>query len=167
MIKSIRTPWPLTELPALQADTLARRILARHGLDPDGGVVELVLAHVGHVPDLRSDPELCAFAPGFDWDSLPGFVDVWRVQDAALLLHAGFAAFRTPLQVPVALQARSIMAGDRVAPSFCSPTIAAIMSRGLASYADLDSVLSTEDVYNLAELLTAEAINDHYNRSDS
>lgn len=152
------------ELPALQADTLARRVLKRHGFDPDGGVLSLTFDALD-VPEVRADPDLLHFMPAFDFAALPSFQAVWELQTSVLLMYSAFILERPPLEWPVRMQADAILRPDALRVSFCSPPLALVLSRRLATYAELSRDLSTEAVYNLAELLSVEAINDYVNRN--
>lgn len=154
-------PYILTELPALVADRAARRALAAIGAPLDGGVVSLAFEHVQTVLKLGETATalLQTFVqldrPLRDWRN------ILTVQQAALALHAGFVLERTPIEAPVAMRAASIKQGDgELVASFCSPGIAAVIQSGRASYRELETVLSTEDAYNLVELLNIEAVRD-------
>ena len=50
--------------------------------------------------------------------------------------------------------------GSDLAVNFCSPPLATVLHSGRASYRELETALSTEDVYNLVELLNVEAVRD-------
>lgn len=154
----------IRELPALEADRAARSILTGAGLEPDGGVVSLALQHLETVRRHYGEgaPALlevfvryeCA-APRLHWR------EVERVQNAALALHTGFVIGRETLEIPVKMQAAMLTHGGaehRV--SFCSPFIAAVINSQLASYVELETVLSTEDAFNLSELVTVNALRD-------
>lgn len=168
MLKTLQLDLPgrdrdrvLTELPALVADRAARRALAAIGAPLDGGIVSLAFEHVQTVLKLGETATtlLQSFVqldkPLRDWRN------VLTVQQAALALHAGFVLERTPIEAPVAMHAASIKQGDGgLVASFCSPGIAAVIQSGRASYRELETVLSTEDAYNLVELLNIEAIRD-------
>lgn len=154
----------LKELPALTADRLARAALKSLGVDPDGGVVSLALKHLQDIRRLgpagleilqqfvRTDP------PGFeprDWHNIE------KIQQAALLLHVGFIVERESLDIPVAMQAERILDDlPDVRVKFCSPHIAAVLESGKATYCELETVLSTEDVYNIIEVLNVRAVHD-------
>lgn len=152
-------PLILTEAPALVADRAARAALAAVGAPLDGGVVSLALEHMPAVLKLAG-PGLDLLAP-FVQASRP--VRHWSnlliVQQAAMALHVGFLVGRPTLAIPVTYQAESIKRGSQdLAVNFCSPPIAAVLHSGRASYRELETVLSTEDVYNLVELLNVEAV---------
>lgn len=158
----------LTELPALPADRIARRLIASWDGEPSGGVAALALRHQKELAALGADalealaPFVRATTPGglsFDMNSLADWKNVARIQQAALALHVDFLIGRPALDVPVAMRADAILSGepDAVA-TFCSPFIAAVLQSDKASYVELETVLSTEDAYNLAELLNIDAI---------
>lgn len=151
----------LTELPAFTADRAARAALAAIGEDINGGVVAVALQHLGALRQLGTagiallQPFLgdAQATPIRDWRN------VRRLQDAALLLHVGFLVGREALEIPVRIQAAMITQDmPDYAPSFCSAQIAAVLRSGKASYRELETVLSTEDVYNLVELLNIDAL---------
>lgn len=152
-------PITLTELPALVADRYARKALAAIGAPLDGGVVALAMEHLPEVLKLAGPgldliaPFVVASRPVHSWSNL------LAVQQAALALHAGFLVGRQQLQVPVTMQAENITRGGAdLCVHFCSPPLASVLHSGRASYRELETVLSTEDVYNLVELLNVEAI---------
>lgn len=152
-------PLTLTELPALVADRAARRALAAVGAPPDGGVVALALEHMPAVLKLAGPgldllaPFVQASRPVRHWSSL------LIVQQAALALHVDFLVGRPTLSIPITYQAESIKRGAQdLAVNFCSPPLAAVLHSGRASYHELETSLSTEDVYNLVELLNVEAV---------
>lgn len=152
-------PITLTELPALVADRHARKALAAVGAPQDGGVVSLAMEHLPAVLKLAG-PGLDLLAP-FVVASRPvrSWANLLVVQQAALALHTGFLVGRPQLTVPVTMQAETIKSGAAdVAVHFCSPPLASVLHSGRASYRELETVLSTEDVYNLVELLNVEAI---------
>ena len=159
----------LTELPALVADRCARAALLAIGQPVEGGVVALAMKHTDAVRALgeRGSLLLLPFVDGVlvsgerldvvhhlkDWRSIS------RLQQAALLLHVGFLLGRETVEIPVAMQIAAIKAGSagtRVA--FCAPHIAAVLHSDQATYRELETVLSTEDVFNLVELVNVEAI---------
>ena len=152
-------PVVLTELPALVADRHARAVLAAAGMPTTGGIVALALEHLpriladaAHAVELL-EPFVRASRPVRRWSQ------VLTVQQAALALHVGFLVGRPQLQVPVRMQAENIKrAGADVSVSFCSAPIATVLHSGRASYTELETVLSTEDVFNIVELLNVEAI---------
>jgi hypothetical protein len=158
----------LTELPALQADRHARRLIASWDGDPAGGVAGLALRHQADLAAMGADA-LEALAPfvratlpdgtPFDLNDLADWKNVARIQQAALALHVDFLLGRKPVDVPVSMRAEGILAGEGDAQAtFCSPFIAAVLQSDKASYVELETVLSTEDAYNLAELLNIDAI---------
>lgn len=152
-------PLTLTELPALVADRAARAALAAVGAPLDGGVISLAMEHMPAVLKLAG-PGLDLLAP-FVQASRP--VRHWSnllvVQQAALALHAGFLVGRPTVEIPVTMRAETIKSGIAdLAVNFCSPPIAAVLHSGRASYRELETALSTEDVYNLVELLNVEAV---------
>lgn len=152
-------PITLTELPALVADRHARAALAAIGAPLDGGVVALAMEHMPAVLKLAGPgldllgPFVQASRPVRNWSNL------LIVQHAAMALHAGFLVGRPRLEIPVAVQANTITSkAAGLAVHFCSPPIAAVLHSGRASYRELETVLSTEDVFNLVELLNVEAV---------
>jgi hypothetical protein len=159
----------LTELPALVADRCARAALAAIGEAPEGGVVALAMKHTEAVRALgeRGSLLLQPFVDGTlvsgerldvvhhlkDWRSIS------RLQQAALLLHVGFLIGRETVGIPIAMQIASIKSGSAdTRAAFCSPHIAAVLHSKQATYRELETVLSTEDVFNLVELVNVEAI---------
>lgn len=154
-------PLQLTELPALVADRYARAALAAAGAPTEGGVISLTFTHLAAVRALGA-PSIALLAPFVQTDRpVLDWPNVLSVQQAALLLHAGFMVDRPEIEYPVAMKAESIKRGaGGEAVSFCSPTIAAVLHSGRASYRELETVLSTEDAFNLVELLNIEAIRD-------
>ncbi|WHB31169.1 hypothetical protein [Xanthomonas phage NEB7] len=154
-------PITLIERPALVADRLARTALAEAGAPLAGGVIGLVFEHMGAVRQLgeRSNALLQPFV---DADRQPlGWENVFVLQQAALLLHAGFVIDRPRLEAPVAMHVAGIQRGDSdVAVHFCSSHIATVLHSGHATYRELETVLSTEDVFNLVELVNVAAIRD-------
>lgn len=151
----------LTELPALAAERAARAALAAIDEDLDGGVVALALRHLDTVRRLgaRGVALLQPFLGDAQRVELKDWRSIRTLQDAALLLHVSFLAGRKPLDVPVRIQAAMIESGAAdYKPSFCSPHTAAVLLSGKASYRELETVLSTEDVYNLVELLNVDAL---------
>ena len=162
----------LTELPALLADRAARVVLARLGEDLDGGVAALAFKHSSAALKLGVDT-LLPFVEGAVIDDahrshsldirrdIKDWRNIERLQHAALLLHVDFLLGRETLEIPVTLQAQNILAGAGAArATFCSPQIAAVLSDRMATYRELETVLSTEDCYNLCELLNVNAIRD-------
>lgn len=157
----------LTELPALTADRYARAALAAIDADLDGGVAALAFKHYADVRALgpASNDLLMPFVRGtvdgrpFDIDhDLKGWRNVDRLQQAALMLHVAFLTEREPLEIPVAMQGAALMAGSgALRVTFCSPGIAAVINSRHADYVQLETVLSTEDVYNLTECINVEA----------
>lgn len=159
------TPVVLTELPALIADRHARAALAAVGAPLDGGIVALALKHEQAIlqhPKQAMDllqpfvqMQSAQSAPLRDWRN------VLALQRAALALHVSFLVGRPQLEIPTGLQAESLKAGGHdVAVNFCSPHIATVLHSGRATYRELETVLSTEDVFNLVELANVEAIRD-------
>lgn len=157
----------ITERPALVADRCARDVLHRLGEDRSGGIVGLVLKHM---PRLRAlGPEAHdMLAPLVDLreageprslEDLRDWRNVDRVMQAALALHVDFLVGRDMLEVPVALQAEAIAAGAADAmPCFCAPHIAAVLQSHQATYHELETVLGTQDVFNLVELINAQTV---------
>jgi hypothetical protein len=154
-------PLTITEYPALVADRLARTALAAIDAPTDGGVVALVYQHMPAILTLGEqatdllEPFVQADRALRDWRN------VLVVQQAALALHAGFLVGRPRIEIPVAMQAESITRGSPdAAVHFCSPTLAAVLHSGRATYRELETVLSTEDAYNLVELVNVERIHE-------
>lgn len=162
----------LDELPALIADRAARKILSQIDEDVDGSVAALAFKFAKIIPTKLGADALLPFVQGIvlgpdigrnldikrhihDWRN------VERLQNAALLLHVDFLIGREALEIPVTFQAQSIMAGGAaVRATFCSPQIAAVLGDRMATYRELETVLSTEDVHNLCEILNVSAIRD-------
>lgn len=170
----------LHELPALTADRHARAILAQLGEDLDGGVAALAFKHVKRAAAL--DPlTLMPFVEGAVRDDahrshsldvtrdIRDWRNIERLQNAALLLHVDFLVGRETFEVPVRMQAEGILSGiSEYRVSFCSPQIAAVIDSGKASYRELETVLSSEDVFNLCEILNVSAVRDwHATRNEN
>lgn len=155
-------PLTLTELPALVADRYARTALSAIGERPDGGVVALALQHLPAVMAL-GEQALSLLQP-FVQASRPvrGWQNVLAVQQAALALHVSFLVGRPVLDLPVDFTAACIKqhGGDDLLVHFCSPHISTVLHSGRATYRELETVLSTEDTFNLVELLNVEAVRD-------
>lgn len=150
-------PITLTELPALIADRYARTALAAVGAPLDGGIVSLAMQYMPQVmrhadPTALLQPFVQASRTPYSWQN------VLALQQAALSLHVGFLVGRPRLEIPVRLQAESIRHGADVGVHFCSPHIATVLHSGRATYRELETVLSIEDVFNLVELLNVESI---------
>lgn len=152
-------PITITELPALVADRHARAALAAADLPTDGGVVSLAFTHMpailalGEVAADLLQPFVQADRAVRDWRNVLG------LQQAALMLHAGFLVGRPRIEIPVNMQVDSVLRGSsELAVHFCSPAIATVLHSGRATYRELETVLSTEDAFNLAELVNVEAI---------
>lgn len=155
------TAIALTELSAMDADRAARAALAAIGEAPDGGVVDLALLHVDAVRKLgrRGIDLLQPFLGDAQHTPLTDWRNVRRLQNAALLLHVGFLTGRQALGIPVRVQALMITrATEGLKSSFCSAQIATVILSGKASYRELETVLSTEDVFNIVELLNLDAL---------
>lgn len=155
----------LREKPALIADRYARDILNACDLPDDGGVVALAFKYLTdvrkalgedalHVLDVFVDATYADNARPRDYRTPR------RLQDASLMLCAGFIATREAVTMPITMQAETIKAGTDARVTFCSPFIAAVLDSGKASYVELETVLGTEDAYNLAEILNVGAIRD-------
>ena len=162
-------PVELTELPALVADRCARATLAAIGEPLEGGVVALAMKHTDAIRQLgeRGMLLLLPFVDGrlphgerLDVaQHLRDWRNVARLQQAALLLHVGFLLGRETVELPVAMQIAAIKTGAvETRAAFCSPHIAAVLHSQRATYRELETVLSTEDVFNLVELVNVEAI---------
>jgi hypothetical protein len=160
----------LRELPALTADRHARAILTMCELPEDGGVVALTFRYLQevrkHLGQNALQMLMCFVDASIDGRPLDlscdirDYRNVTRIQDAALTLHALFITSRHPVDMPVSMQVESMRAADAARVSFCSPFIAAVLESKRASYVELETVLSTEDAFNLAELLNVNAIRD-------
>lgn len=151
----------LTELPALVADRHARAVLRAVDEDLAGGVVALALHHMKAVRDLgeASLGLLQPFVQGVDLSTLKDWRSVERLQQAALYLHVGFLIGREALEIPVTLTAQMLTSPVAdIQVTWCSSHIAAVLHSGKATYRELETVLSTEDVYNLVELINVDAI---------
>jgi len=155
----VADPVILTELPALVADRHARTALMAIGAPTEGGVISLAMQHLPDV--LRLGQDAVALLEPFVQASRPlrEWTNILTVQQAALALHAGFIVGRPRLEIPVAMQADAIRQsqGD-LSVHFCSPHIATVLHSGRATYRELETVLSTEDVFNLVELVNVEAV---------
>lgn len=159
----------ITELPALVADRYARTALAAADLPTDGGVVSLALTHMPAILAL-GESAIPLLEPFVQADrSVRGWRDVLALQQAALMLHVGFLINRPRVDIPVTMLAEAALRGPSdVAVHFCSPAIATVLHSGRATYRELETVLSTEDAYNLAELVNVEAIREwHAHQSKS
>jgi hypothetical protein len=155
----------ITELPALVADRLARGVLREIGADPNGGIVSLAMRHLQDVRKLgpRGLELLTPFVNvGAPLATLVrDFRNIERVQQAALLLHVGFLVGRQATEVPVTMRAEQLLAAvPDVSVTFCSPFIAAVIESDKASYTELETVLSTEDAFNIVEILNVRAVLD-------
>lgn len=158
----------LTELPALVADRYARTALRRVDGELQGGVVALAMRNQKDVIALGEEGQKLlapflgatdAYGLPFDMNDLKDWRNVARLQQAALLLHVDFLFGRELLDAPVSMRAEQIMSGAAdTAATFCSPFIAAVLQSGKASYVELETVLSTEDAFNLVELINVDAI---------
>lgn len=158
----------LTERPALVADRAARTLIASWGAEPSGGVVALTLRHQPELARL-GEAAISALAPfvdayhldgrPFEWNDLQDWRNIARIQQAALLLHVDFLIGREMPDMPVEMRAEAILKGgtsDGV--TFCSPFIAGVLQSDLRLYVELETTLSTEDAFNMAELLNLDAI---------
>lgn len=163
----------LTELPALVADRYARGALRAVGAPVDGGIIALAFKHL---PQLRArgddglrllnffvDVRHAETGEPIDLSNPKGFVKDWRniekIQQQALYLHTGFILERESVDAPVAMQGDQILHGaPDVRVTFCSPLLAAVLESKLATYHELETVLSTEDCFNLQEINNVRAI---------
>lgn len=154
----------IRELPALVADRYSREILRNLEVPPTGGVVALAMEHSAAALALLDRP-LLKFVDCLDgFDKLKDIRD-WRnyerLQLAALALHASFLIGRDAPQLPVTMLAELLMKGKTdVHVSFCSAPIAAVLESRYATYRELETDLSTEDVFNLCEVININAIRD-------
>lgn len=163
----------LTELPALLADRYARAVLAQIGEEPDGGIAALAFKHSKDATKHGIETLL----PFIDGAIIPktevatgralniardikDWRNVERLQQMALLLHVEFLLKREALEIPVKFQADQILSGGglELRATFCSPQISTVLNAGKATYRELETVLSTEDVYNLCEIVNIAAI---------
>lgn len=163
----------LTELPALVADRRARAVLRAIDEPADGGIIALAYKHLKQVRDRGEDGLrlLNAFVDArradtgeaVDLGAAPSLVRDWRniekIQQQALYLHTGFILARESVDAPVAMVGEQILHGaPEVRVTFCSPLLAAVLESKLATYHELETVLGTEDVYNLQEINNVRAI---------
>lgn len=163
----------LTELPALVADRHARAVLRVIDEPVDGGIIALAYKHLKQVRDRGEDGLrlLNAFVDArnadtgeaVDLSAAPGLVRDWRniekIQQQALYLHTGFILGRESVDAPVAMVGEQILHGaPNVRVTFCSPLLAAVLESKLATYHELETVLGTEDVFNLQEINNVRAI---------
>lgn len=151
-------PLTLTELPALVVDRIARAALTAIGAPLEGGIVGLALQHQALL--LKDSEQAVALLEPLVQASRPvrSWQNVLAVQQAAMALHVGFLVGRPRVEIPVRMQGETITQDDDLGVHFCSPQIAAVLHSGRASYRELETVLSTEDVYNLVELLNVESV---------
>ena len=160
----------LTELPAMLADAHARMILKQLNEEQDGGIAALAFKFSRKALLLGADT-LMPFVEGSVIDDvhrshsldvrrdIKDWRNVERVQNAALLLHVDFMLGREALEIPVTFQAQHIMAGSgELRATFCSPQIAAVLDARMATYRELETVLSSEDVFNLVEIINISAL---------
>lgn len=159
----------LTELPAMLADRHARGILRRLDVEIDGGVSALAFKYSRDALKLGAEtllPLLQGTVEGANHSldvrrDIKDWRNVERLQHSALLLHVDFLIDRVPLEIPVTFQAQHILSGGgSIGATFCSPQIAAVLDSGKASYRELETVLSTEDAYNICEIINVSAIRD-------
>jgi hypothetical protein len=153
----------IRELPALVADRHALAALDAIGVEERTGVVGLTFSHLRKVRALgpSSNDFLQPFVDVVDGPAIRDWRNIARVQEGALMLHAAFIIKRPKLPVPVAYIAESLMHGgddDDVAVSFCSPMLAGVIDSNLALYRALETELSTEDCFNMAEILNVRAL---------
>lgn len=160
----------LVELPAMLADAHARQILKLIGEEPGEGIAGLAFKHVRAAQKLGAEtllPFVEGSVIGDDHRSrsldlkrdIKDWRNVERLQNMALLLHVDFMLGREQLEVPVNFQAQQILRGStELRATFCSSQIAAVLESGKASYREMETVLSTEDVYNLVEIINLSAL---------
>lgn len=175
-------PLKLHERPALVADRAARAALAAIDENPDGGIVALALKHIAAVRalgpcslellspfvDAHFEREPGVWRPLDERRGLRDWRNVERLQQAALLLHVDFLLSRKPIDIPVKLQADMLLSGAAdIRVTFCSPQIAAVIESGRASYRDLETDLSTEDVFNIVEVLNVTALREHHSKGQT
>lgn len=162
----------LAELPALLADRRARQALRAIDEPEEGGVIALAFKHMKTIR-ARGEEGLRLLNSFVDARTLDGApVDLaaagcvvrdWRniekIQQQALYLHAGFILERDTVDAPVTMRGEQILHGaPEVVVTFCSPLLAAVLESKLATYHELETVLSTEDVFNLQEINNVRAI---------
>ena len=162
----------LSELSAMEADRHARRLLRQLDEDEDGGISALAFKFSKVIPAKLGADALLPFVEGAVIEKdrshsldvrrdIRDWRNVERLQNAALLLHVDFLIGRESLEIPVTFQAQNILAGSgTVRATFCSPQIASVLGDRMATYRELETVLSTEDVFNLCEILNVAAIRD-------
>lgn len=163
----------LTELPALVADRHARAALRTIGEPEDGGIITLAFKHLPQVRSLGEaglkllnafvDARRVDVGAALDLSAPQGYVRDWRniekIQQQALYLHTGFILERETVEVPVAMVGDQILhGGPEARVTFCSPLLAAVLESNRATYRELETVLSTEDAFNLQELNNIRAI---------
>lgn len=162
----------LTELPALVADRHARSVLRAIGEPEDGGIIAMAFKHLQQVRDrgeaglrlLNAFVDARAADTGEAVDlAAQGVVKDWRniekIQQQALYLHTGFILGRESVDAPIAMQGEQILHGaPEVRVTFCSPLLAAVLESKLATYRELETVLGTEDVFNIQEINNVRAI---------
>lgn len=160
--KDAGTRLRLTERPAMVADRLARHLLKVLDAEPAGGVVALAYEHAARAARLPDHP-LLGFVnagPAFDLArDVRDWRNVERIEQAALALHVDFLVGREQVAAPITLRAQQIMRMDAdIQVTFCSAQIAAVLESKHATYVELETVLSTEDVFNLVEVLNVTVI---------
>lgn len=162
----------LTELPALVADRCARAALRAVSEPEDGGVITLAFKHLGAVRALGEAGLrlLSAFVDArlpdgiaLDLADARGVIKDWRniekIQQQALYLHTGFILERESVDIPVAMVGDQILhSGAEARVTFCSPLLAAVLESDRATYRELETVLSTEDCFNIQEINNVRAI---------
>lgn len=163
----------LTELPALCADRIARRLLADIDADIDGGVVSLAYQHLRAVRGLGENASisLMGYVNGAVLDDsgkpehhldvrhdIRDWRNIERLQNMALLLHVDFMVGRKQLELPVRMQAASLLADSGARVTYCSPALSAVINSRYATYVELETVLGTEDVFNLAESINIDSL---------
>lgn len=166
----------LTELPALIADRRARQALRAIGEPEDGGVIALAFKHLAQVRargeaglrllnafvDARhatTGAPIDLTAAGGAAGTVRDWRNIEKIQQQALYLHTGFILERESVEAPVAMMGEQILHGaPEVRVTFCSPLLAAVLESKLATYRELESVLSTEDAFNLQEINNVRAI---------
>lgn len=162
----------LTELPAMVADRRARAALRAVSEAEDGGIITLAYKHQAKVRALGEAGLLLLNAfvdarlpdgAALDLADARGVIKDWRniekIQQQALYLHTGFILERESVDIPVAMVGDQILHGSSDARvTFCSPLLAAVLESRLATYRELETVYSTEDVFNLQEINNVRAI---------
>lgn len=162
----------LREGAALVTDRLARQVLTRLGEPLTGGIFAVALQHIEKIKALGAECNdlLNAFVQAeLMLDSGPRRLDMqrdlndWRsvstLQQTALYLHVGFLLTRQSVDLPVAFRAASADKSENHI-KWCSPFISSVLDANLATYHEMETSLSTEDVINLLDIVNIRALRD-------